>query len=262
MVNDTRTCFFPSGAVATDNVACSSDEYTSCCGTHDLCLSNGLCLSVVHQPYVLSRGACIDPEWGSGCPQYCRDNNPTGGCSIVNLIFHAGVSTYCCGTPIARDDLSVIFPNNGSSFEVPTAHALVGYAMLSNISTLDAVNTTDTSCCPNNDTTTNTTTTTGGAGADSTSCTTNGSCHSTAIGAGVGVPLGVIALASLAWAFFERRRASTASAALLTGSLAGTGERAKGSGEPPVIELPGRPPYGGAPVGELDASNPSELSSH
>ncbi|KAL3444059.1 hypothetical protein BJX65DRAFT_283896 [Aspergillus insuetus] len=63
MVNDTRTCFFPSGAVATDNVACSSDEYTSCCGTHDLSLSNGLCLSVVHQPYVLSRGACTDPEW-------------------------------------------------------------------------------------------------------------------------------------------------------------------------------------------------------
>ena len=31
-------------------------------------------------------------------------------------------------------------------------------------------------------------------------------CHDTAIGAGVGVPLGVIALASLAWAFFERKR--------------------------------------------------------
>lgn len=33
-----------------------------------------------------------------------------------------------------------------------------------------------------------------------------GTCHDTAIGAGVGVPLGVIALASLAWAFFERKR--------------------------------------------------------
>ncbi|KAL2794752.1 hypothetical protein BJX66DRAFT_189054 [Aspergillus keveii] len=257
MVNDTRTCFFPSGAVATDNVACSSDEYTACCGTHDLCLSNGLCLSVVHQPYVLNRGACTDPEWGSGCPQYCRDNNPTGGCSIVNLLFSAGVSTYCCGTPIARDDLTVICPNNGSAFEVPTAHALVGYAMLSNISTLDAVNTTDTSSCPNNSTTTNTAT--AGADSDSTSCTTNGSCHSTAIGAGIGVPLGIIALASLAWAYLERRRAS---AALLAASPAATGERAKSSRQPPMIELPGRPPYGGAPVGELDASNPSELSSH
>jgi hypothetical protein len=58
-------------------------------------------------------------------------------------------------------------------------------------------------------------------------------------------------LASLAWAYLEWRRASAA-----------TGERAKSSRQPPMIELPGRPPYGGAPVGELDASNPSELSSH
>ncbi|KAL3477787.1 hypothetical protein BJX99DRAFT_257159 [Aspergillus californicus] len=258
MPNNTRTCFFPSGAVAPGNVACSSDEYTSCCGIDDLCLSNGLCLAVSHQPYVLSRGACTDPEWGSGCPQYCRDDNPAGGCSIVNLVFYEGVSTYCCGTPIASNltsNLTTICPDNGSAFEVPTAQALVGYAMLSNISTLDAVNTTTT------------------VDADSTtSCTTNGSCHSTAIGAGIGVPLGVIALASLAWAFLERRRASAASAsasaasasasaasaALSAASPTATGEDAKSSGHSPVIELPGRPPY----VGELDASNRSELSSH
>jgi hypothetical protein len=61
--------------------------------------------------------------------------------------------------------------------------------MLANISTLDAVTTS-----PSNDATINTTV------VDSTSCT-NGSCRSTAIGAGVGAPLGVIALASL---FFLR----------------------------------------------------------
>ncbi|KAL4874898.1 hypothetical protein BJY04DRAFT_211732 [Aspergillus karnatakaensis] len=256
MVNETRTCFFPSGAVATNNVACSSDEYTSCCGTHDLCLSNGLCLAVVHQPYVLSRGACTDPEWGPGCPQYCRDNNPAGGCSIINLIFNQGVSTYCCGTPIATDDLTVICPENGSAFEVPTAHALVGYAMLSNVSTLDAVNRTQTSSCPDNSTIT-ATNTTATRDADSTCCTTNGTCHSTAIGVGLGVPLGVIALASLTWAFFERKRAWGATAGLLGAPSEPTGKHAKGSGQPPAIELSGRPPY----VGELDASNPLELSS-
>jgi predicted CxxxxCH...CXXCH cytochrome family protein len=89
----------------------------------------------------------------------------------------------------------VICPDHASDFQVPTGHALVGYTMLANISTLDAV----IASSPNNDTAANKSV------ADSRSCT-NGSCHSTAIGAGVAVPLGVIALASLIWASFERKK--------------------------------------------------------
>ncbi|PYH47028.1 uncharacterized protein BP01DRAFT_390173 [Aspergillus saccharolyticus JOP 1030-1] len=200
MTNDTRTCYYPSGEDAgSSNVPCSSDEYTSCCGQNDLCLSNGLCLSVSHQPYVLSRGACTDPQWGSNCSQYCQDNNPTGGCSIINLEYTDGVSTYCCGTPVANSDDEVVCPNNASSFEVPTGHAVVGYAMLANVSSLDA--TAKTTCSSSNTTTTVLATSTA-------SCPSGASGHDTAIGAGVGVSLGVVALASIAWALFERRRAT------------------------------------------------------
>ncbi|PYI24417.1 hypothetical protein BO99DRAFT_298675, partial [Aspergillus violaceofuscus CBS 115571] len=199
MTNDTRVCYYPSGAIADDNVPCSSDEYTSCCGSTDLCLSNGLCLSVTHQPYVLSRGACTDPQWGTGCSQYCQDNNPTGGCSIINLKYYDGVSTYCCGTPVANNDSEVVCPDNASSFEVQTGHAMVGYAMLANVSTLDATTTT-TTCSSSNETSTLANAT--------ASCTKGVSSHDAAIGAGVGVPLGVIALASIVWALFERRRAT------------------------------------------------------
>lgn len=38
----------------------------------------------------------------------------------------------------------------------------------------------------------------------------SGTSHDAAIGAGVGVPLGVISLASLGWAFFKRKRAQNA----------------------------------------------------
>ncbi|KAL3486854.1 hypothetical protein BJX62DRAFT_241540 [Aspergillus germanicus] len=246
MSDNSRTCFFPSGAVASDSVPCSSDVYTSCCGTNDLFLSNGLCLSVDHQPYVLSRGGCTDPEWGSDCPQYCRDNNPEGGCSIVNLNYYLGTSTYCCGTLIANDS-TVICPNNASDFQVPTGHALVGYAMLANISTLDAVTTSSSI----NDTVTNTTV------VDSTSCT-NGTCHSTAIGAGVGVPLGVIARASLIWAFFERKRAK--------GLLAASAAAATTSIEPaPTYQAQSHPAslqFGHATtVSELDGVKTPELDS-
>ncbi|KAL4786419.1 hypothetical protein BJX76DRAFT_355147 [Aspergillus varians] len=241
MANDTRICFFPSGTVAPGNVACSSDQYTSCCGTNDLCLSNGLCLSVSHQPFVLSRGACTDPEWGSGCPQYCRNNNPEGGCTVSNLNFELDVSTYCCGN-LEANDSTVICPNNAGSFEIPTGHPMVGYAMLANISTLDAATTNSSS----NDTCTDTPL------ADSASCT-NGSCHSTAIGAGVGVPLGVIALASIAWAFFERRRANA-----LSSAAASPG----GAGVVPVQtykQVQGHRHFGKATASELEATIPSEL---
>ncbi|KAL3459004.1 hypothetical protein BJX64DRAFT_301614 [Aspergillus heterothallicus] len=250
MTNDSRTCFFPSGAVASNNVPCSSDEYTSCCGLSDLCLSNGLCLSVTHQPYVLSRGACTDPEWGSGCPQYCRDNNPEGGCSIVNINYYLGVSTYCCGTLIANNESTVICPNNGSAFEVPTGHAMIGYAMLANISSLDAAtNSTNSSTSSSNwsncSSTDNTTATPA-----STTCT-SASCHSTAVGVGLGVSLGVIALASLAWAYFERRRAKAQAAAALPSSSI---QPAWSHSQPPVTYVQ---VGGGIAASELDGTQQS-----
>ncbi|RAH51179.1 uncharacterized protein BO95DRAFT_492375 [Aspergillus brunneoviolaceus CBS 621.78] len=246
MTNDTRVCYYPSGAIADDNVPCSSDEYTSCCGSTDLCLSNGLCLSVTHQPYVLSRGACTDPQWATGCSQYCQDNNPTGGCSIINLKYYNGVSTYCCGTPVANNESSVVCPDNASSFEVPTGHAMVGYAMLANVSTLDATTTTTTSRSSNETST---------LASSTASCTKGASCHDAAIGAGVGVPLGVIALASIVWALFERRRATAGRAGL-------SAPNASQSAQIYTQQLlvPSSQHFGGPAPTELDGSKrPSEL---
>ncbi|PKX91361.1 uncharacterized protein P174DRAFT_392559 [Aspergillus novofumigatus IBT 16806] len=179
MASPTRQCYFPNGNPSSD-VPCSSDEATGCCTSGDICMSNGLCLNVAHQPYVAGRGSCTDKEWGDGCPQYCKDMNRDGGCSIINVTYENGIATYCCGTPITNGT-DVICPEGMDSFQIPTGHALTGVALLSNVSSSSATT------------------------APSSTDTATRSCHDTAIGAGVGVPLGVIALMTLAWAIFERR---------------------------------------------------------
>ncbi|CAG8415202.1 unnamed protein product [Penicillium salamii] len=226
MTTDDRKCYFPSGAEAPNNVPCRSDTNTWCCGTSDLCLDNGLCLNAGHQPYVLSRGACTSQDW-TGCTNHCskscvlnplwsstimndgpiltncgatEDSTPTVGASISNIFFNGSTSLYCCGSPMAVGS-SVVCPstsdNDGTPFTVKSGRVIPGRALLQNVPTLK-----NTSSSASN--------TTNGT---STTCQT---CHDTAIGAGVGVPLGALALLFVIWALLERRRASRLSRALDT----------------------------------------------
>ncbi|KAL4869622.1 hypothetical protein BDV12DRAFT_167709 [Aspergillus spectabilis] len=181
MADSTRNCYFPSGTIAETNVPCSGKEYTSCCDYRDICLSNGLCLGAGQQPYTLSRGSCTNQKWDQGCPEYCGDANPDGGSSIVNFSFRNGVSRYCCGTAVSND--STIACRDGDDFTVPSGDVIPGYALLANVTSLSIVRNEPTVITP-----------------------MIPECHEAAIGAGVGVPLGVIALTSIAWALFERRR--------------------------------------------------------
>lgn len=84
----TATCYFPDGTIASNNVPCSSDTYSACCGKSDVCLSNNLCMDTGEQPYVLSRGACTDPNWESdNCPSVCRTYiHDTSGASLSSAL--------------------------------------------------------------------------------------------------------------------------------------------------------------------------------
>jgi len=124
-------------------------------------------------------------------------DNKGGGCSIVNLQYENedGKSTYCCGNPVSGSGTTATCPTE-SQFTLDDGHAVPGYALLSNLSNFYV-----------------------SGSAPSSSATpsilpaptilpdsSGDTCHDKAIGAGVGVPLGVIALAALAWGFFERKR--------------------------------------------------------
>lgn len=130
-----------------------------------------------------------------------EDSTPDVGASISNIYFNGSSSLYCCGSPMAVGS-SVVCPstsdNDGEPFTVQSGRVIPGRALLENVSTLK--NTSSTGSNSSN-------------GSDTTSCQT---CHDTAIGAGVGVPLGALALLFVIWAIIERRRASRLSRALGT----------------------------------------------
>ncbi|OJJ00941.1 hypothetical protein ASPVEDRAFT_107469, partial [Aspergillus versicolor CBS 583.65] len=194
-VDSERKCYFPSGVLAVADVPCSGEQYTSCCDHRAICLSNGLCMSTTIQPYTLSRGSCTNQKWDQGCPQYCADCNPDGGCGLFTFSYKSKVAQYCCGSADVSNTTTKCY-DGSNAFRVPDAEAVPGYALLGNITSFNA--STDSPDSPNN-----------------TSCpieqTNTSSCHETAVGAGIGVPLGVIALASVAWALWERRKGKQAS---------------------------------------------------
>lgn len=214
--NDTRPCYFPDRTEASGNTPCSSDQHTHCCGIGDVCLTNGYCLSIAHQPWVISRGACTNQNWDSGCPERCgmiqfffpphhlwstaltnesplvgENDNRGGGCSIVNLEFENddGKSTYCCGNPISGSGTTAECPTE-SQFTLEDAQAVPGYALLSNLSNFYVSGSAPSSSANPSILPAPTMSSSDSGDGDT--------CHDTAIGAGVGVPLGVIALASLA----------------------------------------------------------------
>ena len=162
------------------------------------------------------------------------------GASIINLTFINNTAIYCCGTPIIAGGKIVCPDNPSSGFEVPTGWPIPGRALLANSTILDAVavtssiNATASTLSTSSSSSSNSSLPPSPSGSSNT-CST---CHETAIGAGVGVPLGVIALFSIIWALFERRRAW------------------KGRGMPPAAGIP----YGGPYTNVRDrGSRPVEL---
>ncbi|KAB8264306.1 hypothetical protein BDV32DRAFT_145554 [Aspergillus pseudonomiae] len=202
MTSNTRQCYFPNGNKAPGNVPCKSDTNTHCCGQSDICLDNGLCLNVGHQPYVLSRGACTNDKW-NGCSPICTKATPSMGASITNVGFSSGKATYCCGSPRTNGSTVICLAsesdnNSDVPFSIQDGNPILSAGMLQNITTLDATNSSSSSDSNSN------------SNSSTATPATCPSSHDTAIGAGVGVPLGVIAILLLIWALFERRRAGRA----------------------------------------------------
>jgi hypothetical protein len=131
------------------------------------------------------------------------------GASIINLNFINGTSTYCCGTPII-DGEDIVCPFGKDSFQIDDGEILTGHTALANVTSLSAStnssSNSSTSCPP-----------------IQTSTPSSSGSHDVALGAGLGVPLGVIALGSLVWGFMERKRANKLSKAVANSTAPATG---------------------------------------
>ncbi|KAE8380845.1 hypothetical protein BDV26DRAFT_290106 [Aspergillus bertholletiae] len=214
-VYSAETCYWPDGTPATEDVPCSDERYAPCCRSGNLCLSNNLCLNVAIQPYVLSRGACTDPNWNSdNCPQFCTNVSRSSGSSLFPLGLNSNkLAEYCCNEPVSNGSKVVCNSDSGSAFFVPDATLVAGYAALANVSSLSA----------SNSTSSNDTSSSSSSSSSSTSSSSSSNSREVAIGAGVGVPLGVIALGAIAWALGERRARMKSLAAAGGGGGGGVG---------------------------------------
>ncbi|EYE90423.1 uncharacterized protein EURHEDRAFT_510775 [Aspergillus ruber CBS 135680] len=215
-----RTCYYPNGHEASGNVPCTDSQYTSCCGENVICLSNGYCMDVESQPYTMSQSACTDSSWAADCPSQCAGSSdyPDTGCAIVLFYANSTQADYYCNA-IVSDGTDAACSNGQTPFTIPDGKVVIGRALLSNSSTTSKVNatcvlpTTTVSPLSNNK-------------------------RDVAIGAGVGVPLGVLLLTALAWALFERkRRYAMVNSAAAAGAVAVPSASYPVQMQQPVLEM-------------------------
>ena len=74
-----KTCYFPAGNVALNNVPCDPNaEVSSCCSDRSFCLANGLCRvensdTELDDTVEFARGACTDQSFQDpACFQQCH----------------------------------------------------------------------------------------------------------------------------------------------------------------------------------------------
>ncbi|OIW26470.1 hypothetical protein CONLIGDRAFT_716748 [Coniochaeta ligniaria NRRL 30616] len=213
-------CYWPNGNEAGGWIPCSDGPASNCCHHTAICMSNGLCLGTI--PSVLSRGACTDQSWNStNCTQYCQTINPEAGCSIVLYEITNTLPSYCCNSIISSSDKAVC--GAGTPFSVPDGVPIAGVgalaAMVLNTTTEGSSDTT--SAAPPSSSTTSSSTSSSSTsapsatelgGAAAPNCNASAApgqqqpSRETAVGVGVGVPLGAIAMGLLVWAMREQRK--------------------------------------------------------
>ncbi|KAF3895017.1 hypothetical protein GTR04_7036 [Trichophyton interdigitale] len=195
-----RDCYFPDGSLAVDDVPCFSGiRDTHCCSKSSICMTNGYCL-VTSQPYTLARGTCTDKNWSSssGCPDPCSKIASTRktGCSIPLHSFVNRTALYCANAVVANSSSSTACAGDTEPFTINRGDIIIDSALLARASC--TVPRLDPSS-PGNDI----------IHASAMSAPVelqNASKTYVAIGAGVGVPLGVLAIGAIGWALYERRK--------------------------------------------------------
>lgn len=221
---DDRTCYHLDGSIAPMQRPCTTNGVTNCCGSNDLCMSNGLCFFQGNQGMILSRGSCTDKGWGSDCYAPCCKfrriskgsmYNPGGpkrssltkknpiakynrntGIALINLGYNFSDTEYCCNNVIA--DNGSVRCKYEEPFKLTQGTVIPDAGFLKNNNNNSSCNSSSTS---------------------STKMRSSSSC--VAVEAGVSVPLGVLAIATTIWAFWERRRRRRFNGQLIQNAEAG-----------------------------------------
>ncbi|KFY79171.1 hypothetical protein V499_01804 [Pseudogymnoascus sp. VKM F-103] len=206
-----QTCVWKDGTTATDYVPCRTGATSgTCCHAGEACLASGLCYGA---PGLIYRGACVDSWDTPDCLTYCKESLPYWA-NIYPCNEGLGAdnpSRFWCGSPT----LKTCSVDEGKLFKVSPG---VAVKLIPRVSTTVAssAQTSSPRCSLPTSTSASSKVAArnpdGVASSDKTTCSGATEAEKihfansvTAVGAGVGVPFGVLALAFLGLFLNERR---------------------------------------------------------
>lgn len=223
-----QTCYYPDGSIANTDRACilEGQDFSFCCGQNYACLANKVCSNTISSASGINlvRGSCTDHSWESEfCPNFCTgvDQNDSGGNAME----------FCSGDIWLCDSNEK--PSNCSTGE-NTVTLLGGTDALTTIGVAPAVTpSTSSSSSSTTSSSTSTTSTESSSTSTSTSSSTSPTDQSSTsppqpaaasgtpeassssglstgakAGIGIGVPLGVMAIAVIAYFAWRQGRKS------------------------------------------------------
>ncbi|KAI0549244.1 hypothetical protein F4679DRAFT_595985 [Xylaria curta] len=183
-----QQCYYPRGNPSNEDIPCGDGvNHSHCCGLNSICLSNKLCLHPSGS-FELSRGSCTDSTWQSpNCATYCTNVSTNSGIPLALYSFVQSMpSLYCCGTVALESGRYLGCALSPQPFTLEPGDIIPDRGVLRNY--ILAGSEKSNSTCPSN-------------------CTipikTN--FHTVlAVGAGLGIPLGIFSIATLLWALWKR----------------------------------------------------------
>ncbi|CZR67790.1 uncharacterized protein PAC_17689 [Phialocephala subalpina] len=196
------------GSVAGNYVPCSPNGDGDCCSSGDFCTSLGYCIS--NSKGYHYRGACTDDSWGNpSCPDYCLANTNSGNSSAVNLIACNAASSsgsWCCAYngSCCSNSTNTYVPSFGTIFAEPGTSSTSSGS--STASTSSASSTSSSSSASIASTSATTTPTSSAAAKGTMTGNESKSNTGTVVGAAVGIPLGLAAIAGLLLFWKERNK--------------------------------------------------------
>ncbi|OCL07715.1 hypothetical protein AOQ84DRAFT_440038 [Glonium stellatum] len=222
-----QTCYWPNGAVAQGYIPCNPNQPNSmCCADQGqaACLSNGLCLWLAD--FSIDRGGCTDSSWASSaCVQTCRSDPNDGHADVTQCVnapsgleWCCGFNNDCCNGTGGVTAVGVAASTGGSFYAISMPGSSATSATLSTSSV--TVSTTSNSIS----TASSSSTLSSQVAASATTCSnsdTGSPCHEVAIGAGVGVPLGLAFIFALSLFLLERWKRKRDNAAAYSSNVTG-----------------------------------------
>ena len=199
-----KTCYFPDGTITNADTPCSeSAQFSPCCQPTNACLSNGLCLGINGtSPNGLTRGSCTDPTFRDpSCPYYCADLNRSGPSAVFLVSYNGSLADgayFCCGGLTDNDGLC-----KEPSFDRREPFRISNGALIVNRITGEKISN---ETLPLTRAVSTVTQTAAPSTADSSQQPQRSNSSSSKVGAGVGVPLGVLLLVTATILYMQFRK--------------------------------------------------------